>query len=47
LKVRMNIAVHPTVASPAAYAQLCENYLVTESGKPERVTRIPQKVFTI
>ena len=47
LKSRMNIAVHPTVASPAAYAQLCENYLVTESGKPERLTRIPQKVYTI
>ena len=47
LKARMNIAVHPTVASPAAYAQLCENYIVTESGKTERLTRIPQKVFVI
>jgi Xaa-Pro aminopeptidase len=47
LQARMNIAVHPTVGSDKAYAQLCDNYIIKETGEAEWLSRIPKKVFVI
>jgi Xaa-Pro aminopeptidase len=47
IKAGMNIAVHPAVMSEKAYAQVCENYIVSVTGKPECLSRIPQKIFVV
>ena len=45
VKANMNIAVHPCVISKNAYAQVCSNFLVPESGAPESLHKTPQKIF--
>ncbi len=47
IKAIMNIAVHPAVMSAKAYAQVCENYIVAETGQPECLSKIPQKIFVV
>jgi Xaa-Pro aminopeptidase len=47
IQARMNIAVHPAVASEKAFGMYCENYLVTETGGPICLHRTPQKIFKI
>jgi Xaa-Pro aminopeptidase len=47
IQANMNIAVHPAVMSARAYAQVCENYVVAESGAPECLSRVPQQIFVI
>lgn len=47
IKANMNIAVHPAVMSDKAYAQVCENYIVSETGQPECLSQIPQKIFVV
>ena len=42
---RMNIAVHPMFISKQAIGWVCENYLVSENGEPERLHQTPQKIF--
>ena len=47
IKANMNIAVHPAVMSTKAYAQVCENYIVSETGKAECLSQVPQKIFVL
>jgi Xaa-Pro aminopeptidase len=47
IKANMNIAVHPAVMSDKAYAQVCENYVVSEIGKAECLSQVPQKIFML
>jgi Xaa-Pro aminopeptidase len=47
IKANMNIAVHPAVMSGKAYAQVCENYIVSETGKAECLSQVPQKIFVL
>jgi len=47
IQARMNISPHPTVASKKAFAFVCENYIVGDTGIKECLHRTPQKVFTI
>lgn len=47
IKAGMNIAVHPAVMSGRAYAQVCENYIVTETGNAECLSQIPQQIFVV
>jgi hypothetical protein len=35
----MNIAVHPAVISAKAYAQVCENYIVAETGEAKCLSK--------
>lgn len=47
IEAGMNISVHPSVVSDKAFAFVCENYIVSESGKRECLHRTPQKIFVI
>ena len=47
IQARMNIAVHPTVLSDTACAKVCENYIISETGKKECLHKTPQKIFEI
>jgi Xaa-Pro aminopeptidase len=47
IKANMNISVHPSVVSKKAFAFVCENYIVTESGEKICLHKTPQKIFTI
>jgi Xaa-Pro aminopeptidase len=47
IEARMNIAVHPTVASAKASGWVCENYIISETGEHECLHKTPQKVFVI
>jgi len=47
IEAGMNISVHPSVVSDKAFAFVCENYIVSESGKRECLHRTPQKIFVL
>ena len=47
IQARMNIAVHPSVLSAKAAGQVCENYIISESGENICLHKTPQKIFTI
>jgi Xaa-Pro aminopeptidase len=47
IQANMNISVHPSVVSQKAFAFVCENYIVKESGEKICLHKTPQKVFTI
>jgi Xaa-Pro aminopeptidase len=47
IQANMNIAVHPAVMSDCAYAQVCENYIVTERGDPLCLSKLPQKIYLL
>ena len=47
IKAGMHIAVHPFIISERAVGWVCEDYIVTESGPPERVQQTPQEIFVI
>ncbi|MEJ2725383.1 MAG: M24 family metallopeptidase [Deltaproteobacteria bacterium] len=49
MKIRksMNITVHPIVASPTAFAWICDNYLIGEQGPGECIHRTPKKIFEL
>lgn len=42
----MSIALHPTYNHDGAYAFVCDNYLVRESGRPERIHETAEVVFS-
>ena len=46
IQANMNIAVHPTVYSDKAFAFVCENFRIGESGVEECLHLTEQKVFT-
>jgi len=47
LKANMNITVHPIVASKTAFAWVCDNYMVTETGASGCLHKTPKKVFEV
>ncbi|UCE34440.1 MAG: M24 family metallopeptidase, partial [Deltaproteobacteria bacterium] len=47
LRANMNITVHPTAASKTAFAWICDNYLVTETGASECLHKTPKKIFEL
>lgn len=47
IQAGMNISVHPSVVSDKAFAFVCENYIVGETGEKECLHRTPQKIFVI
>ena len=47
IQARMNMSVHPAVVSDKAFAPICENFIVKESGELECLHKIPQKIFVI
>jgi Xaa-Pro aminopeptidase len=47
IQARMNMAIHPAVMSPKAYAWVCENYIVNEKGEKELLHSTPKKLFVI
>ena len=47
IQAGMNIAIHPEVKSVHSRGAVCENYLVLESGGPECLHQVPQKIFEI
>jgi len=47
LQANMNITVHPIVASETAFAWICDNYLVTESGVTECLHKTEKKIFEL
>jgi Xaa-Pro aminopeptidase len=47
IQADLNIAVHPTVYSDRAFAFVCENYRIGETGVEECLHLTEQKVFTL
>ena len=47
ISAHMNISVHPSIVSYKAFAFVCENYHIKESGEPECLHKTPQKLFTL
>jgi Xaa-Pro aminopeptidase len=47
IQAGMNISPHPSVFSRKAFAFVCENYIVSESGAKECLHKTPQKIFVI
>jgi Xaa-Pro aminopeptidase len=47
LQANMNITIHPITASQTAFAWICDNYLVTETGASECLHRTPKIVFEL
>ncbi len=47
IQANMNISVHPSVVSDKAFAFVCENYIISESGEKECLHKTPQKIFVI
>jgi Xaa-Pro aminopeptidase len=47
IQANMNIAVHPTVYSDKAFAFVCENFRIGDSGVEECLHLTEQKVFTL
>jgi len=43
----MLLAVHPAAASARARVGICDNFFVHKSGKVERLSKIPQKIFVV
>jgi len=46
IKANMNIAIHPFVVAPNAFAFCCDNFIVTESGAV-RIHKTPREVFVV
>ncbi|MFH0848494.1 MAG: M24 family metallopeptidase [archaeon] len=46
IQAGMNIAVHATASSDKAAGQVCENYLVTETGY-RRLHKTPQRIYVV
>ena len=47
LQSSMNITIHPIVASKTAFAWVCDNYFVTESGPSACLHMTPKQLFEI
>ena len=43
----MNIALHPTYVTERTYSWVCDNYWLGENGVPERLHKLPQKIFEL
>ena len=47
LRANMNITLHPMAASQTAYAFICDNYLITETGHSDCLHKTPKKIFEL
>lgn len=47
LETGMFVSCHPAVARPNVFAFLCDNYIITDSGAPERVHATPRQLFEV
>lgn len=47
IQANMNISPHPSIVSEKAFAFVCENYIVKESGEKICLHQTPQEIFTI
>ena len=47
IKARMNIAIHPTIASEKASAQVCDNFIVQEKGEAVRLHTAAHKIYVV
>jgi len=47
IKANMNISVHPSVVSQKAFAFVCENFIVKETGVAECIHKTPKQIFKI
>ena len=47
LKANMNITIHPITGSATAFAWICDNYFITESGAGECLHKTPKKIFEL
>ncbi len=47
IKAGMNITMHPAASKGNAWARICDNYLVTETGVSPCLHKIPQEIFTL
>jgi Xaa-Pro aminopeptidase len=47
IKAGMNIAVHPTVTNKTVWAQVCDNYLVTENGISPCLHKTPKRIIVV
>ncbi len=43
----MNIALHPAYVTERTYSWVCDNYWLGENGVPERLHKLPQKIFEL
>ncbi len=43
----MNIVVHPTYLTDAAYSWVCDNYMITEDGVSDCLHQTEQKIFEV
>lgn len=47
IRANMNITVHPFAVSGRIWATLCDNFLVTETGKPLRIHKTPREIIVL
>jgi Xaa-Pro aminopeptidase len=47
LQADMNIVVHPISTTKNAFATVCDNYLVTQTGASECLHKTPKKIFEV
>lgn len=47
LQANMNITIHPISATKTAFAWVCDNYLVTETGASDCLHKTPKKIFEV
>lgn len=47
LEAGMFLSCHPAVATPALFAFICDNYLISADGPAERLHTTPQKLFEL
>jgi len=47
IQAGMNISPHPSVVSKKAFAFVCENYIVPDTGAKECLHKTPQEIFVI
>jgi hypothetical protein len=46
-KARMNITIHPTIASEKASARVCDNFIVQEKGEAVRLHTAAHKIYIV
>ena len=47
IKANMNIGIHPSMATDSMFVTICDNFLVQEKGRAERLHRSEQTIFEV
>ena len=47
LKAGMNLTVHPAAITDTVWANVCDNYILTEDGPTECIHKTPQKIIEV